>query len=155
MYRDRRQDIALEMERNYGAAKQSQVRPSNQLLLSFPPFPVRHPGADHGILQGCTKKLFLGSEKCPRSFQLFMTDRKAVCWQAAFSEFAIIPPPPFSEPRTSLFVHPCTSRSRSRLRPRVGPCCTDVNKKPHYLLFKYLPCFRSRFRFPPAVHISL
>ena len=30
------------------AAKQSQVRLSNQLLLSFPPFPVRHPGDDHG-----------------------------------------------------------------------------------------------------------
>ena len=48
LYRDRRQDVALEMERNYAAPKQSQVRPSNQLLLSFPPFPVRHPGADHG-----------------------------------------------------------------------------------------------------------
>ena len=30
------------------APKQSQVRPSNQLFLSFPPFPVRHPGAGHG-----------------------------------------------------------------------------------------------------------
>ena len=48
LYRDRRQDFALEMERNYAAAKQSQVRPLNQQLLSFPPFPVRHPGADHG-----------------------------------------------------------------------------------------------------------
>ena len=47
-YRDCRQDVALEMERNWAAAKQSQVRPSNQLLLSFPPFPVRHPGDDHG-----------------------------------------------------------------------------------------------------------
>ena len=50
LYRDRRQDVALEMERNKPAAKQSQIRPSNQLLLSSPPFPVRHPGADHGSL---------------------------------------------------------------------------------------------------------
>ena len=34
IYRDRRQDVALEIERNQAAAKQSQVRPSNQLLLS-------------------------------------------------------------------------------------------------------------------------
>ena len=32
--RDRRQDVALEMVRNSTAAKQSQVRPSNQLLLA-------------------------------------------------------------------------------------------------------------------------
>ena len=48
MYRDRRQDVAPEIERNYAAPKQNQFRPSNQLLLIFPPFPVRHPGADHG-----------------------------------------------------------------------------------------------------------
>ena len=47
MYRDRRQDVALEMERNQAAAKQSQVRPSNQVLLSLPPLPVQHPGDDH------------------------------------------------------------------------------------------------------------
>ena len=52
MYRDRRQDVALEMERNQAAAKQSQVRPSNQLLLIFPPFPARHPGADLGAMKG-------------------------------------------------------------------------------------------------------
>ena len=26
----------------------SRVRPSNQMLLNFPPFPVHHPGDDHG-----------------------------------------------------------------------------------------------------------
>ena len=29
--------------------------PSNQVLLIFPPFPVRHPGADHGILDTVSK----------------------------------------------------------------------------------------------------
>ena len=40
VYRDRRQDVALKLERNSAAAKQSQVRLSNQRLLSFPPFPL-------------------------------------------------------------------------------------------------------------------
>ena len=40
VYRDRRQDVTLEMERNEAAPKQSQVWQSNQLLLSFPLFPV-------------------------------------------------------------------------------------------------------------------
>ena len=43
LYWGRAQDVIQE-------TKQSQVRPSNQMLLSFLPFPVRHPGADHGIL---------------------------------------------------------------------------------------------------------
>ena len=47
------------MERNKAAANQSQVRPSNQLLPSFPPFPVRHPGDDHG------------TSKCIRTHLLF------------------------------------------------------------------------------------
>ena len=34
------------LHRKWGETKQSQVRPSNQLLLSFPPFPLRHP--DYG-----------------------------------------------------------------------------------------------------------
>ena len=33
-------DFTQEMERNYAAAKQSEVRSSAQLLLSFSPFPV-------------------------------------------------------------------------------------------------------------------
>ena len=33
-------DVAQKMERNKAAAKQNQVRPSNQLYLSLPPFPV-------------------------------------------------------------------------------------------------------------------
>ena len=35
IYRARAQDVAQEMERNQAAAKQSQVRPSTQLLLSY------------------------------------------------------------------------------------------------------------------------
>ena len=43
VYWARRHDVAQEKERNYAEAKQSQDWQSNQLLLSFPPFPVRHP----------------------------------------------------------------------------------------------------------------
>ena len=43
LYRATRQDVAQEMEGNEATVKQGQLRPSNQLLLSFPPFPVRHP----------------------------------------------------------------------------------------------------------------
>ena len=61
VYRDRRQDVAVEMERNLAAPKQSQVRPSSQLLLNFPPFPVRHPGANPGRCWG-KKNLLEASE---------------------------------------------------------------------------------------------
>ena len=43
------QDAPLEMERNKAAARQSKVKPSTQLLLIFPPFPVGHPTHEHGI----------------------------------------------------------------------------------------------------------
>ena len=36
-------------ERNKAAAKQSKVRPTTQLLLTFPPFPAGHPAHEHGI----------------------------------------------------------------------------------------------------------
>ena len=38
------------MERNYDAAKHSQVRPSHQLYLIFPPFPVGHPDQSPSII---------------------------------------------------------------------------------------------------------
>ena len=41
------QDAPQEMERNKAAAKQSTVRPSNQLLLTFHPFPVGHSAHEH------------------------------------------------------------------------------------------------------------
>ena len=37
------QDATQVMERSYVAPKQNQLRPSNQQLLTFPPFPVGHP----------------------------------------------------------------------------------------------------------------
>ena len=44
------------MERNQAAAKQSQVRPSNQLLPSFPPLLVQHPAYEPCNLNiSCTK----------------------------------------------------------------------------------------------------
>ena len=43
LYRAHRQDVAQEKERNEAAAKQSRVRQSNQVLLRFSLFPVRHP----------------------------------------------------------------------------------------------------------------
>ena len=46
MYRARVKDVAQERETNKAAAKQRQVMQSNQLVVSFPPFPVRHPA--HG-----------------------------------------------------------------------------------------------------------
>ena len=39
--------------------KQSQVRQSNQLLLIFPPFPVRHPALGHGTYISVHVDLFL------------------------------------------------------------------------------------------------
>ena len=38
-----------EMERNKAAAKQSQVKPTAQLLITFPPFPAGHPAHEHSI----------------------------------------------------------------------------------------------------------
>ena len=43
MYRARRQDVALEKERNYAAGKQSQEGQSNQWLIRFSSFPVQPP----------------------------------------------------------------------------------------------------------------
>ena len=48
MYRAGVQDAPQEMERNKAAAKQSTVRPTTQLLLTFPPFPVGHSAHEHG-----------------------------------------------------------------------------------------------------------
>ena len=49
VYRAGAQDKGHEMERNLAAAKQRQFRPSPQLLLSFPLFPVRHLALLNGI----------------------------------------------------------------------------------------------------------
>ena len=42
-YRVAGQDITQEIDGNYAAAKQGQVKPSYQLLLIFPPSPMWHP----------------------------------------------------------------------------------------------------------------
>ena len=44
----------------------SRARSSNQLLLSFPPFPVRHPGADHGYIPCIPWLNILPYQKCCR-----------------------------------------------------------------------------------------
>ena len=48
IYQAGAQDAPQEMERNKAAAKQSQFRPTTQLLLTFPPFPVGHPAHQPG-----------------------------------------------------------------------------------------------------------
>ena len=44
------QEAPQEMEGNKASAKQRTVRPTNQLLLTFPPFPVGHSAHEHGML---------------------------------------------------------------------------------------------------------
>ena len=58
MYRDNSQDVAQEKERNEAAAKQSQVKQSNQLLLHFSPFPVYGPGMMQSVLAFRDSPLF-------------------------------------------------------------------------------------------------
>ena len=48
LYRDRRQDVAQEMEGNEATSDLMAWPGSAWLLLSFSPFPVRHPGDDQG-----------------------------------------------------------------------------------------------------------
>ena len=58
------QDVAMEMIRNQAAAQLGPVRPSHQLSLAFPPFPVRH------RMYACPEdsmSFFSGSHMDPRS----------------------------------------------------------------------------------------
>ena len=53
LYRAGVQDAPQEMERNKAAAKQSKVRPTTQLLITFPPLPVGHPAHEHDTRISC------------------------------------------------------------------------------------------------------
>ena len=48
VHRARVQDALQELERIKAAAKQSKVRPTTHLFLTFPPFPVGHPAHELG-----------------------------------------------------------------------------------------------------------